>query len=82
MTGASNAQKLSPRARRALIMMAVGAPVGFLAGRAVFWLKGRGPWSGLEFSSSDVVSLGLATFLAAAGLATMAVSLSRKALGR
>lgn len=82
MSVASNAQKLSPRARRALVMMAVGAPVGFFVGQGVFWLKGRGPWSELAFSSSDVVSLGLATFLAAAGLATMAVSLSRKVLGR
>jgi hypothetical protein len=82
MTVASNAQKLSPRARRALILMAVGAPVGFAAGRGLIWLKRQGHWHDLDFSSSDVVSLGLAAFLAAVGLATMLVTLSRKALGR
>lgn len=82
MSVASNAQKLSPRARRALILMAVGAPVGFFAGRALIWLKRQGYWHGVEFSTSDVVSLGLAMFLVAVGLVTMVVSLSRKALGR
>ncbi|PVM91282.1 hypothetical protein [Caulobacter endophyticus] len=82
MTAASNAQKLSPRARRALILMAVGAPVGFAVGRVLIWLKRQGHWRDLDFSSSDVVSLGLAAFLVAVGLATMLVSLSRKALGR
>jgi len=82
MSVASNAQKLSPRARRALILMAVGAPVGFAFGRVLIWLKRQGHWHDLDFSSSDVVSLGLAAFLVAVGLATMLVTLSRKALGR
>lgn len=82
MSADTDAHKLSPRARRALIMMAAGAPVGFFAGKGLFWLKSNGFWHGLEFSHSDVVSLGLAGFLAAVGLVTMLVSLSRKALGR
>ncbi|AYV48979.1 hypothetical protein CFHF_02125 [Caulobacter flavus] len=82
MSVASTAHKLSPRARRALILMAVGAPVGFAAGRALIWMKRQGYWRDVEFSTSDVVSLGLATFLVAVGLVTVLVSLSRKALGR
>ncbi|NGM52041.1 hypothetical protein G5B46_20715 [Caulobacter sp. 602-2] len=82
MTVASESQKLSPRTRRALIMLAVGAPAGFIAGRVLIWLKRQGYWQGLELSGGDVVSLGLAAFLVTVGLATMIVSLSRKALGR
>ncbi len=82
MSAEPQVSKVSPRARRALILMVAGLPVGFFGGRWLLGLRRGGHWGGFDPSGSDMLTLILAAFLVFAGLVTAGLAGSRKALGR
>lgn len=82
MSNEPQTSKVSPRARRALILMVAGLPVGFFAGRWLLGLRREGLWGGFDPSGGDMLAFLLAAFLVFAGLVTAGLASSRKALGR
>lgn len=70
------------RALQALIGAVVAAPLGYLFGGYLVSLEDAGVASGVDLTWSDVLALLSAAMMATTGLITLAMSLSRRALGR
>ena len=73
---------LGGRGVRALVFAVVAAPLGYLFGKYLAGLEDAGVWTAPDLGWSDVLALFLALLLSLVGLITMAVSASRKTLGR
>jgi hypothetical protein len=82
MNLASKSPFLASRGGRALALAVIAAPLGYLVGKYLARLEDAGVWTAPDFAWSDVLALVLAVLMLGAGLITMLVSASRKALGR
>lgn len=74
--------RLAHRGVKALVAAIVAAPLGYLVGSYLAGLEKAGLWTAPEMGWSDALALLLAGIMAAMGLVTLLVSLSRRALGR
>lgn len=82
MTATPKSSGLSPRLRSGLILALVALPLGYLFGKLLARLERHGGWSLRDLGWSDVLIGLIAVVLMLTGLITLAISASRRGLGK